>query len=181
MVFPLHYFHGIVEFKKLIHGLSELFNQLIGDTRIMFAMKKGSSLGNTVVRNKQLSIPNSEGDSQRCNGRGCQQCPLTNTQSHVTVNGNVVRIPRNLNCRSRNVIYMWICKICGEKGVYFGRTTPKCQKRTSGHRKSFTGHFEEGKWEKSALSMHAKEMHQSQFSLENFTISLVKKVSPQQL
>ena len=105
---------------------------------------------------------------------------VSGIQYLVTVNDNVVRIHRNLNCRSRNVIYMWICKICGEKEVYFGRTT-QCQTRTSGHRKCFTGHFEEGKWEKSALSMHAKEMHQSQFSLENFTISLVKKVSPQQL
>ena len=85
-------------------------------------MKKGSSLGNTVVRNKQLSISSTDGDSQRCNGRGCLQCPLTNTKSKIVVNGNVVRIPRHLNCRSRNVIYMWICKLCGEKEVYFGRT-----------------------------------------------------------
>ena len=88
-------------------------------------------------------------------------------------------IPRHLNCRSRNVIYMWICKLCVEKEVYFGRTIQKCQVRTSGHRSCFNG--DEGKWEKSALSMHAKDMHQTQFSLENFTISVVKKVSPQQL
>ena len=68
-----------------------------------------------------------------------------------------------------------------EKEVYFGRTTQKCQTRTSGHRNCFTGNFEDGKWEKSALSMHAKEMHRSEFSLENFTVSVVKKVSPQQL
>ena len=37
------------------------------------------------------------------------------------------------------------------------------------------------KWEKSAIPMHAKDMHQTQFSLDNFSISIVKKVSPQQL
>ena len=179
LVFPMHYFHGVTEFKKLVRSLNVEFNQLIGDTRIMFAMKKGSSLGNLVVRNKQLSITQTEGESQRCNGRGCLQCPLTNMKSKVVVNGIVVHIPRHLNCRSRNVIYMWICKLCGERDVYFGRTIQKCQVRTSGHRNCFNG--DEGKWEKSALSMHAWDMHQSQFSLENFTISVVKKVSPQQL
>ena len=29
--------------------------------------------------------------------------------------------------------------------------------------------------------MHAKEAHQSQFSLDNITVSVVKKVSPQRL
>ena len=43
------------------------------------------------------------------------------------------------------------------------------------------GKFTEDKWEKSALSMHAKDMHQDQFSLNNFSVSVVKKVSPQQL
>ena len=37
------------------------------------------------------------------------------------------------------------------------------------------------KVEKSALSMHAKECHIENFSLETFSISVVKKVSPQQL
>ena len=72
---------------------------------------------------------------------------------------------------------MWVCKLCFEKDVYFGRTIQECHDRTSGHRSSFN----EEKWEKSALSMHARDMHQTQFSLDNFSISIVKKVSPQQL
>ena len=180
LVFPVHYFEGIYEFKKLVHSLNNEFHQLIGDTRIMFAMKKGSSLGNLVVRNKQLSIVNPDnGNTQQCNGRGCLQCPLSNNKSKVIVNDQVVRVPRNLNCRSKNVIYLWLCKLCEEREAYFGRTTQKCQSRTSGHRGCFTG--EDGKWEDSALSMHAKDVHQMQFSLDIFTISIVKKVSPQQL
>ena len=107
------------------------------------------------------------------------QCPLTNNKQKVVVNNNVLRIPRHLNCRSKNVIYMWMCKLCGEKEVYFGRTMQKCQDRTSGHRGCFNGGEE--KWDKSALSMHARDVHQTQFSLDIFTISVVKKVSPQQL
>ena len=73
------------------------------------------------------------------------------------------------------MIYLWLCKLCAE--AYFGRTTQECHDRTSGHRGSFT----EDKFEKSALSMHAKDMHQECFSLDNYLVSVVKKVSPQQL
>ena len=73
---------------------------------------------------------------------------------------------------------MWLCKLCGVKEVYFGRTTQEVHDRTSGHRGCFN---DEEKWDKSALSMHAKDMHQNSFSLNNFAISVVSKVSPQQL
>ena len=72
---------------------------------------------------------------------------------------------------------MWICKLCKEKDVYFGRTTQECHNRTNGHRAS----FDDEKWDKSALSMHARDMHQTSFSLDIFSVSIVKKVSPQQL
>ena len=130
------------------------------------------------MRNKQLSITESTSVSQRCNGPGCRQCPLTNDDTNLVINGKPIRIPRHLNCKSRNIIYMWYCKLCRGIDAYFGRTTQKSQDRTSGHRSCFR---DEGKWDKSALSMHAKEVHGEQFSLENFTVSVVKKVSPQQL
>ena len=38
-------------------------------------------------------------------------------QNDFVINGNPIRVPRNLNCKSRNVIYMWVCKICGVKEV----------------------------------------------------------------
>ena len=176
LVFPVHYFQGIGEFRKLIKSLDDEIKQLVGDIRIMLALKKGSSIGNRIVRNKQLSFSNTI-DSQKCHGRGCLQCPRVNEQNNFVINGKSIQVPRNLNCKSRNVIYLWLCKICGVKEVYFGRTTQECHDRTSGHR----GCFNEEKWEKSALSMHAREVHQVDFSLDIFSISVVSKVSPQQL
>ena len=143
----------------------------------MVAMKKRTSIKNSVVRNKQLSLIDSNSDTQRCNARGCLQCPLVIDSNTKVVNGCTVRIPKHLNCKSKNVIYMWVCTLCEEKEVYFGRTTQECHNRTSGHRNSFT----EEKFDKSALSMHAKEVHQMNFSLDIFRISVVSKVSPQQL
>ena len=51
----MYYFDGIQEFRSVVNDLKDDFKQLIGNTRIMFAMKKGSSIGNSLVRNKALS------------------------------------------------------------------------------------------------------------------------------
>ena len=145
----------------------------------MFAMKKGSSVGNTLVRNKALCLLN-PGNSidQKCNTSGCLQCPLVNTEHKMVINNMKITIPRSLNCKTRNVIYLWKCKLCHTTNeCYFGRTTQKCHSRTNGHR----GCFNDEKWEKSALAMHAKDVHNSHFSLNNFSISIVKKISPQHI
>ena len=177
LVFPVHYFEGLSDFKKLIQGLNNEFQQLIGDCRVMIATKKHSSIGNKFVRNKQLSFSSTVTDTQKCNARGCRQCPLVNDKRKIVINDQILRIPRHLNCKSKHVIYLWVCKLCQEKEAYFGRTIQECHDRTSGHR----GSFNEEKWDKSALSMHAWEAHRTSFSLDIFSVSLVKKVSPQQL
>ena len=105
------------------------------------------------------------------------QCPQILEESDITINGQYLRIPKSLNCKSRNIIYLWVCKLCNYKEAYFGRTTQESHDRSSGHR----GCFNEEKWEKSALSMHAKEVHQTTFSLNIFSIAVIKKVSPQRL
>lgn len=141
-------------------------------------MKKRSAIGSSVVRNKQLSFPNNTiSTDQRCNGRGCRQCPSTIDRPNVTVNNISVPISKSLNCKSKNVIYLWLCNLCSGTEAYFGRTTQECRNRSSGHRHCFS----EDKWEKSALSMHAKDMHENDFSLNNFSVAVIKKVSPQNL
>ena len=105
IVFPVHFFDGIQELKDVVHSLDDEIRMLIGDVRILFAMKKRNSIGNSVVRNKQLSIPRSDAVSQRCNGGGCRQCPSTINDTSITINNVEVRIPKSLNCKSRHVIY----------------------------------------------------------------------------
>ena len=177
LIFPIYYFDKLHEFQSMVRDLKDDFQQLIGNTRVMFAIKKGSSIGSTLVRNKALCESNSTDNSdQKCNGSGCQQCPLVNPAKKIVINDTKLSIPMHLNCKSRNVIYLWKCKLC-ESECYFGRTCQKCHSRTNGHR----GCFSDEKWEKSALAMHAKDVHNSNFSLKNFTISIVKKISPQQI
>ena len=115
--------------------------------------------------------------NQKCNGPGCLQCPLVNTKHKLVINNTNISIPSTLNCKTRSVIYLWKCKLCQSNECYFGRTTQKCHSRTNGHR----GCFNEEKWENSALSMHAREAHDTNFTLENFQISIAKKISPQNI
>ena len=117
------------------------------------------------------------GVSQKCLAPGCKQCPLTGERKNIIVNNVRVGIHPGPNCKSDNVIYLWICKLCILENAYFGRTTQRCNDRTSGHRKCFN----DNDYLKSALSMHAKDKHGMQMDLKNFKITIVKKVSPQNL
>ena len=151
IVYPVHFFKDLKEFKSVVYNLKDEIKELIGDTRVMFAIKKHSSIGNTIIKNKQLSFQPNNTDSQTCNAPGCRQCPLVNDVNRLIVNGKSLTIPKHLNCKSKRVIYLWICKLCNEP--YFGRTVQESHNRTSSHRSCFNN---EVKWENSALSMHAK-------------------------
>ena len=53
LVFPVHYFEGIYEFKKLVHSLNNEFHQLIGDTR-MFPKKKRKFPGKLIGKKQTV-------------------------------------------------------------------------------------------------------------------------------
>ena len=117
------------------------------------------------------------GDPDPCFSLLCEQCPLVNTDPITRVNNMIIKPNTTLNCKSRNVIYLWQCLLCRDDDSYFGRTVQKSHLRTNGHR----GCFNETKWEDSALSMHARCTHGENFDLKNFRITLVKKCSPQNI
>ena len=149
---------------------------LIGNTEIVVAIKKNPSIGNTVVKNKQICTQEIELLNQQCNATNCLQCPLVN-MNQISINNMTVRKQRNLNCKSRNVIYLWQCQLCEVDDSYLGRTIQKSHQRTNTHRGSFT----DDKRENSALSMHARSVHENQFDLKNFRITLLRKISPQRI
>ena len=177
LTFPLFHFKDIDAFKKIIKDAETDLLTIIGNTKIVMAVKKNPSIGNSVVRNKLLSFEETQLENQKCGGPGCMQCPLSNTNTTEHVNNKRLKLPQTLNCKSRNVIYLWQCRLCDEENSYFGRTILKAHERTNHHRSCFN----DEKWEDSALSMHSKTVHATRFSLTNFKISLVKKVSPQRI
>ena len=123
-----------------------------------------------LVRNKQLSAKQETTlNGQICNVPGCRHCPLVGLKEKLIDNGISLIILKSLNYRSKNIIYMWQSNLCNE--TCFERTVQHCHTRR--HRSCFNN---EDKMEKSDLSMHAKECHLKNFSLETFSISVVKKV-----
>ena len=177
ITFPVHYFDGLNDFRNILKRSESDIRTLIGDTKIVVAIKKKLSIGNTILKNKQLCSQQIELETQKCGAANCQQCPLVNASNDIEVNKLKVRIQKNLNCKSRNVLYLWQCQLCEEDNSYFGRTIQKSHERTNTHRSCFC----DEKWESSALSMHARSVHASQFDLKNFQITLVRKISPQRI
>ena len=139
------------DFRNILKVSETDIQTLIGDTKIVMAVKRNPSIGNTVIKNKQLCDLQKNLENQQCGTQNCQQCPLVNTSNKTTINNITVRTQRNLNCKSRNVLYLWQCKLCQEENSYIGRTMQKAHERTNTHRSCFT---DVNKWESSALSMN---------------------------
>ena len=96
--------------------------------------------------------------------------PLVITSNKETVNNICVIIPKHLYY----IVYMWLCCLCERKKVYIGRAAQKCRSWTSDHRSSFS----EEKFDRSALSMQAREGHQRSL-LDIFRVAIFSKVFPQ--
>ena len=178
LTYPLFYFDGINELKKIISDSSTELQQIVGETRIVMAIKKNPSIGNKLVKNKVFSMEQTLLPNQKCNSTNCAQCPLVNMSNSVTVNNSIIRLPKTLNCKSRNIIYLWQCMMCDAENSYFGRTIQKVHKRTNTHRECFSSPL---KWEDSALSLHASIVHGINVDLNNFKVSLIKKCSPKRI
>ena len=157
------YFDGLKDFRNILKRSESDIKTLIGDTKIVVAIKKKLSIGDTILKNKQLCSQQIELETQKCGASNCRQCPLVNTSKDIEVNKLKVRIQKNLNCKSRNVLYLWQCQLCEEDDSYFGRTIQKSHKRTNTHRSCFCNE----KWESSAFLMQARSVHANQFDLKN--------------
>ena len=104
-----------------------------------------------VVSNKYLISNLPPLKKQKCGAKNFLQCPLFNTQPSNSVNNNKIKPTPNLNCKSRNVVYLLQCKLCKEENSYIGRTIERVHERANIHK----GCFCDKKWEDSTLSMHS--------------------------
>ena len=93
------------------------------------------------------------------------------------INGRILPIRKNVNCKTKNVIYLCICKKCSTNNAYFGQTVQKQHDRMSGHREKFCME----KYKKSALSWHAYDTHEGDLALTDYDIAVIKKVPPRKL
>ena len=165
-------------FKFLVKDIEQDIKAVFGDISVKIATRKCSSIGNLVIKNKSLCMSkDSESVNQKCGDKRCMICPLMVTTNSVVVNNRELLIPQNLNCKSKEVIYLCICNECENNNAYFGQTIQKQHNRMSGHREKFNIN----KYEKSALSMHAYDTHEGDITLADFSIAVLKKVPPRRL
>ena len=99
--------------------------------------KTGSNIASKLAVLKSLALGNKKGQTVPCtNHVNCKCCKLIGTDvDEVTeVNGLPISFAPG-NCKTRNVIYLVLCRLCGKP--YFGRTIQFICKRMSGHRDKF--------------------------------------------
>ena len=187
IVFTTKYFKEVKELKKLVHSMKDDIAALVGETRIIFALKKHESVKDNVVRNRALSRGITKTNSsvernpetQACGGKGCKTCPLVyGPKEKVMVNGKEVILDSKLSCKDKNIIYIAQCSVCaGKEGgecTYFGQTSTEVRTRFNGHRSSFK--IDDVRtYTKSALSQHSFDTHPDRFGLEFFKVGFVKQ------
>ena len=193
LVFTTSYFHEVKKLKTLVNDMKDDINQLCGETRVIFALKKHQSISNKVVRNRKLSggsdgVNVEDKQSQTCGARGCMTCPLLfNFDQDIVINGDMLVLDKQLTCKDKNVIYVAQCQICVQnkqsklnEDSYFGQTLSEAHTRFNGHRNKFVVD-ERILYEKSALSQHCYETHPDQMKLSHFKLGIVKKCNPCEL
>ena len=193
LVFTTKYFKEVKELKKLVHSMKDDIAALVGETRIIFALKRHESVKDNVVKNRALSRGTtgtniSTGrypETQACGGKGCKTCPLLfNSGEKVMVNGKEVILDSKLSCKDKNVIYIAQCIVCagnlGGECSYFGQTSTEVRTRFNGHRSSFKIN-DVNSYTKSALSQHSFDTHPDKFSLEYFKVGFVKQCKAENL
>ena len=99
-------------------------------------------------------------------------------------NSKPISVRKNLNCKSKNVIYVAQCTLCNNnvinEGNYVGQTSQAFHKRANGHRACFNIN-DDDICEKSALALHSKNEHESDFNMNNFKFVLYDQSSPRNL
>ena len=99
------------------------------------------------------------------------------TTDSVTINGHTAKLPRNVDCKTKGVIYVQTCSACEVHNSYVGQTRQEFRDRNNGHR----GKFNMLDHEDSALAHHSYQDHGLHVKLKDFVCAIVKKCSIRQL
>lgn len=184
LVFSVQHSSDNNQLKKLIHELGPDIKRICGDIRVIFATRKHPSIGNRVVRNRQLRDKAEclQKTSQKCFAPGCKTCPvLFDLGSKIIVNGLELKLDSTLTCKDKHIIYVAQCQLCngieGSEDTYFGQTITPFHNRLNGHRSKFNIDHR-ALYEHSALSMHCYNAHRDTFSFDCFKFGIVKKTKP---
>ena len=186
LVFPVNYMREIPELKKVLKETERIVQPVLGDTTFKVATRKGTSIGNRVLRNSAIGkapVGSSNQETQKCTGSGCKCCRhMGRSGDTFNINNGELTVPSRFNCKTENCIYMAQCNLCSSlraegislEDTYFGQTTQKFHKRINGHRACFNAED----YKKSALSLHAMENHPDHFDINIYKMAVLREVNP---
>ena len=109
----------------------------------IIGFRRGKSLKDLLVRAKVPPLITENRSSGSCLGKRCLTCPFIESSTSFTSKKGVtyhIRQP-NLNCNSKNVVYLLSCKTCGVQ--YVGSCTTKFRLRFNNYKSCNRKHFEQ--------------------------------------
>ena len=123
IIFTVDYFEDLKTLKDVVLNIERDVKAVFGNINIKVATRKNSSIGNSVVKNKSLCTKESINlENQKCGDKRCMICPFMIATDSVIINDRELSIPKNLNCKSKECIYLCICNKCNKNNAYFGQT-----------------------------------------------------------
>ena len=125
----------------IIESVDEVKN-VFGD-QPMVAFRRPKNIKDHLVRAKINKPHTKQSGTTKCGHGGCRLCrdhmPETSTFKS-TVTGVIYNIHQNLNCNSRNVIYLITCRTCGIQ--YVGETKTRFRERINNHKSAINNRYD---------------------------------------
>ena len=75
IIFTMDYFSEFNAFKEVLKSEEEDLNPLFNNIKIKLACRRSCTIGNSVVKNKELCIKYKKTGSQKCGDKRCKICP----------------------------------------------------------------------------------------------------------
>ena len=151
---------------------SDRMEKALKQTKFIKSKRQPPNLKRILTR-ANFSNGNIKGGSFKCCDKRCGTCPNINeTESvKITATGEVFRIRKPMNCKSKNVLYLITCNNC--KAQYTGKTHSTLAKRFTVHRQQIR-HKE---YRKLGLSQHLEECNKKCDIQNMFTVTPFFKLS----
>ena len=161
-------------YRTFFNESKEDLNALIGPHKIIMSTRKNPNLKDVLFSGKQFAGTQLRSSSSKPCSKTCLTCPILSLPSKVTLENNTYSIFQEGSCKSEDIIYLCICKLCND--FYIGQTITPLNIRMNGHR----AHFRDGHPELSALSQHIAKDHAQMMHehTNNYNIGILIKSNP---
>ena len=136
------YIHKILRRMHVILKCDKTHKEVFHDAPIV-GFRKGKSLKDMLVRAKVPPLVINKGQSIGCLGNRCSVCPFVkSTTGFADKTGKQynIRSATDLNCNSKNVVYLLKCKTCCSQ--YVGSCTTKFRLRFNNYKSCNNNHLQ---------------------------------------